>query len=183
MSSKDLLDKSIEVGNKSIDHNSYHHPNETSLSSKPKWIDWSSIGHDRNGDSNISNQPGHNKMSYHRRERIGPQDLLYPQRSVQEDQKRIFEVCRDGKEHVNSHIEKVMFSGHKEMTYHRRESLSPRERIDLRRNAKHGQERDYEPSEFNEQLNSKSTKPMVQGDGSIPKNPKINSHGMGSINQ
>ena len=40
MSPKDLLDKSIEVGNKSCEHNSYHHPNETSLSSKPKWIDF-----------------------------------------------------------------------------------------------------------------------------------------------
>ena len=68
-------------------------------------------------------------MSYHRRERIGSKDLLYPQRNAQEDQKGIIEVCRDGKEHVDSHIEKVMFSGHKEMTYHRRESLSPRERI------------------------------------------------------
>ena len=46
MSPKDLLDKSMEVENKSIDHNPYHYPNETSLSLKPKWIDWSSIGHD-----------------------------------------------------------------------------------------------------------------------------------------
>ena len=61
------------------------------------------------------------------------------------------------------------------MTYHRRrESLSPRERSGSQRNAKHGQERDRKTSKFNlEQMNSKSTKPMVQGDDSIPKNPKI----------
>ena len=67
-------------------------------------------------------------MSYHQRERIGSQDLLYPQRNAQEDQKGIFEVCRDGKEHADSHIEKAIFSNHKEMAYHRGESLSSRER-------------------------------------------------------
>ena len=46
MSPKDLLDKSIEVGNKTCERTSYHRLNETSLSSKPKWIDWSSIDHD-----------------------------------------------------------------------------------------------------------------------------------------
>ena len=40
--------------------------------------------------------------------------------------------------------------------------------------AKHGQERDREPFEFNlEQMDSKSTKPMVQGEDSILENPKI----------
>ena len=52
--------------------------------------------------------------------------------------------------------------------------MSPRERTHPQRNAKHGQERDCEPFEFNlEQMNSKCTKSMVQGNDSIPKTPKI----------
>ena len=52
--------------------------------------------------------------------------------------------------------------------------MSPREWTSPQRNAKHGQERDHDPSKFNlEQVNSKSTKPMVQGDDSILENPKI----------